>query len=448
METITKRAPKHNNNTASSNDVVVNSPLDWAYQYTAIGWNVLPITPKDKIPLGGMGLTHATKEASVIDEWWGKKWPDGSIAVLTGLESGIIVLDVDLKTGGYESLKDLPPIPNTLTANTGGGGKHFVFQHPGFHIGNSTSKIGGGLDIKGDGAYIVVAPSIHASGKEYQWENWGTPVAPSPGWLLDKIKAAATHKKSSKPGKELAIAEGSRNDTLFREACSMRARGLSEATITASIEALNKEQCDPPLPPEELRQIVANACKYEPDANQAVVIGGNTYSATDVGNAKLLIKRHGENLRYCPERKSWFVWNDKVWQEDTTREIDRRFIDTMENLTPDDFFEQLPSTQDMKDFSRHRKQSLNRGKISAGTEVASILEETLIANDKLDQHPNSLNLSNGTLDLETGTLRPHTKEDFLTKILSYEYDEKAACPRFEQFMDDIMLGNQDSFTAL
>lgn len=129
---------------------------------------------------------RATTNEASLREWW-RKWPDANICIVTGAASGFIVLDIDPKHGGDASLTELleeyGELPPTLRAATGGGGQHLLFEHPGVAIRNSISFLGEGLDIRGDGGYIVAPPSLHESGRIYEWLNVTKP-APLPEWLL------------------------------------------------------------------------------------------------------------------------------------------------------------------------------------------------------------------------------------------------------------------------
>ncbi len=109
------------------------------------------------------------------DELW-SSWiathPSMNLGILTGSESGIFVLDVDPRHGGDESYEELiqliGPLPVTLAAQTGGGGRHYVFKiPPGVAIKNSVGTLGEGLDVRGEGGLIVVEPSVTKG--EYKW---------------------------------------------------------------------------------------------------------------------------------------------------------------------------------------------------------------------------------------------------------------------------------------
>src|SRR5215470_17984700 len=153
------------------------SLLKEALAYASLGLAVFPITPGSKRPLAGSrGLKDATTNRGQIGVWWGVDHPDANIGIATGAVSGITVLDVDTKNGarGAETLAALvaqhDALPQTLEQTTPSGGMHYIFQHaPG--VGNSAGTLGPGLDVRGDGGYIVVAPSVTDQGV-YAWRNF------------------------------------------------------------------------------------------------------------------------------------------------------------------------------------------------------------------------------------------------------------------------------------
>lgn len=152
-----------------------------------------------KHPIGKLvpqGLKNASLDPEIVTNWW-RLAPYANIGIPTGALSGLVVLDVDTAKYGDDSLFDLTqrfgPLPFTVMALTGGGGMHYLFAHPGPHlkIRNSVENLGPGLDVRGDGGYIVVAPSSHISGRHYTWEASCHPKdvqpAPLPDWLLERL---------------------------------------------------------------------------------------------------------------------------------------------------------------------------------------------------------------------------------------------------------------------
>ncbi len=183
--------------------------LATALDYASDGWHVLPLhslagpelcTCRDastcgspaKHPITRNGLTEATTDPVIIKSWW-EKWPEANIGIRTGLISGIVVLDVDSYHGGDEGLATLVAeygeLPPTMEAETGGGGRHLVFSHPGegYDIRNKAG-LAPGVDVRGDGGYIVAPPSLHVSGAFYQWSARGTERAVLPAWLVEAPK--------------------------------------------------------------------------------------------------------------------------------------------------------------------------------------------------------------------------------------------------------------------
>lgn len=146
-----------------------------------------------KHPRTRRGLHEATTDQAAIGAWW-RRWPNANVAVRTGAASQLVVVDIDPGHGGEESLTALlathGPLPDTLAVHTGGGGRHLYFAHPGGTVRNSAGALGPGLDVRGDGGYILAPPSRHVTGDAYRWVTAGRPT-PLPAWLLDIFERQA-----------------------------------------------------------------------------------------------------------------------------------------------------------------------------------------------------------------------------------------------------------------
>jgi hypothetical protein len=173
-----------------------------ALGYAEQGWAVLPLHAPERggcscgHPCGSVGkhprLAHGVKDAShdptLIRAWW-QQWPRANVGIATGAASGLVVLDVDPRHAGEDTLATLQrhyqPLLPTLTAATGGGGWHLFFQQPAKSLIRNTTALLGlpGVDVRGEGGYVVAAPSLHASGASYRWVDAQIPVAPLPSWL-------------------------------------------------------------------------------------------------------------------------------------------------------------------------------------------------------------------------------------------------------------------------
>ncbi len=238
------------------NHIAQNSSLlDAALAYAERGWRVIPVhgitaggdctcgaddcSSPGKHPLISAWQKKATTDPDTIRGWF-TAWPNINIGIATGSASGIAVLDVDAITllNGWES--------STLTAQTGKG-RHLYFALDGTRVRNSAGKLSSGLDMRGDGGFVVAPPSRHASGKHYAWVNPTASLQPLPVWTL-----------TNKP-----IPNGQRNDSLFKIGCAMIQRGESVETIEAELLSVNADRCIPPLPGAEVKAIAASAARYE-----------------------------------------------------------------------------------------------------------------------------------------------------------------------------------------
>ena len=177
------------------------TPLDFALAYSARGWRIAPIKPGFKYPHGiDNWQTAATTDAARIRRYY-KQNPTHGVCIATGAESGLFAIDIDPDDGGDDSLRALEakygPLPDTVMSLTGGGGTHYLLAWPtdGREIRNSASGVlGVGIDVRGTGGQIVVAPTVHPNGMPYAWEVEhdpldGVALAVAPDWLLDLLTA-------------------------------------------------------------------------------------------------------------------------------------------------------------------------------------------------------------------------------------------------------------------
>jgi hypothetical protein len=258
--------------------------IEYALEYAARGWRVFPIyecretgtqcscgsrkcTSPGKHPRTKTGLKEATTEAAQIRAWW-RQWPNANIGIATG--NGLLVIDIDPRHGGNETIedlrRDLGAWPDTVEAITGGNGRH-IYLSSAAVIKNSAGLLGAGVDIRGEGGYVVAPPSNHVSGRVYAWEassdpTDGVPLAEiAPAWL-DRI---ASPKRSAAPMEVAAlVGEGGRNNALFTLGRSLRAKGLDAGVILATLTAHNAVACVPPLGDAEVETIARSACSVAP----------------------------------------------------------------------------------------------------------------------------------------------------------------------------------------
>lgn len=230
-------------------------------EYLAEGFRVFPVKQGEKTPKVEGWQTYDGPIAANLD----------NIGMVTGEPSGVIVLDVDANKGGWESLKKLEekygPVPETLRSVTGNGGAHFFFARPKDRPVRNGAGIYGlpGLDVRGDGGYVVVPPSTLSPDKAYQWDVGSpTTLAPLPEWV-------ATHGehgiKANEVGQDSTFPEGTRNDSLARIAGSLRHYGTPQDILEETLLDLNMVKCVPPLPKDEVL-LIARSIGSKPQGHR------------------------------------------------------------------------------------------------------------------------------------------------------------------------------------
>jgi bifunctional DNA primase/polymerase-like protein/primase-like protein len=249
-----------------------------AIWYAGNGLPVFPLAPRTKNPVipkkeGGRGYRDATTDCKQIQEWW-KRWPDANIGLPTGLITRRLLLDADFRNMDprFRDRDDLiefyGPIPQTAEVITGTGDRHFHLRYAG---GKVPKEIARGLELKSDGGYAVMPPSIHPNGNEYRFDGLDEKLIWHPGetpdWLLKLIEKGNTARSQQKAdAKEAKWAEGERNTQLTRLAGKLRYAGLSEETIFTALAAANQRHCHPPLQEKEVRKIAHSVGQYPPGA--------------------------------------------------------------------------------------------------------------------------------------------------------------------------------------
>lgn len=273
-----------------------DTKLETVLAYAARGWRIFPChsfidgcctcdnpacTDPAKHPLTANGFLSATTDAELIRAWHEETQGLCNWALATGAVSGVWVLDTD----GFEGVASLAEIQHehgrlleTPTAQTGGGDGHFhrYFTHvPG--VRNRT-RFAPGLDVRGDGGYVLLPPSLHASGNSYRWlTSPDTPLAAAPAWLLALVMAepvpslptpqpvpvkrpntgltlivgAGTPDLTTSPG----VGKGSRNATLCKLAGVHIARGEPLDDVEAAALAWG-DRCSPPCSPKDVVRTV------------------------------------------------------------------------------------------------------------------------------------------------------------------------------------------------
>jgi putative DNA primase/helicase len=160
------------------------------------------------------------------------------------------------------------------------------------------------------------------------------------------------------------------------------------------------------------------------------------YNLTDLGNARRLVHRHGRNLRYCWLWRKWLVWDGKRWVKDDTGEVYRLAKETVSSIYQE--AAAAPNDEARKELGKHATRSEAGARIKEMVDLAR--SDVPVMPDELDASPDLLNTESGTIDLRTGELREHRREDLTTKIAPTTYRPDAAAPTWEAFLERVLPG--------
>jgi putative DNA primase/helicase len=429
--------------------------LTAALVYARLGWPVFPVR-SDKKPFEAGGFHNATTDEEQIRTWW-QRYPHANVAIANGGPAPV-VLDVDVKDGkpGRESLAKLGPLPPTMHATTPSGGAHFYFVGPDVRRKSSFRP---SLDLCGVGGYVVAAPSRTDAGV-YRWSEGDAALATFPDTLRPtEPVGVATPRKAAATGDAEELAKRARaylkkigpavsgeggHQTAFNAARALAGfveKGLPEDTGWGIFEAWNLT-CQPPWSEKELRHKWDEAFTK---AHTLPALEERSRPLTDLGNAERMHDAHGADLRVA-KGLGRLVWTGKIWEPDDTHEWDRRAQDTVRGL-----YKAAGDIEDeafRKATSAWARKSESRDKLAAMCSLVETLPRVAITTEDLDSDLWLLNVENGTIDLRTGTLHEHRREDLITKIAGCAYDPDATAPTFDRFLITTFEGDAELIAFL
>jgi len=444
------------------------------------GWNVIPVRP-DKRPAISSWKQFQRERVSVAQvKEWARKLRPKAWAVVTGKISSVVVLDFDGDQGNA-TLRTLGFAPHV---RTGSGGHHVYFEHPGGRVPtvsgsakHELARLYPGLDIRADGGYAIFTGANEAG--EYEWlrQPCPEPFENLPAELRTLLKpgdqkAADNPPNERKPrvtpngrvpaerlvSQALEWAGEGRNKAGFWLATQLRDNGYSAAEAEQAIldyanrvPGINSKGQPEPYSAAEARASLRQA--YSRPAREPWMPGRNNHSQdeermppdllsqlhNDHGNALRLIAMHGRDVRFCHPMRRWLIWDGKRWLISESGQAYKLSKETMATFLTQALKQSIPEAE------RFAKQSLDHKRITAM--LASAECELPIKPTELDIHPYLLNCLNGTVDLQTGELRAHRRDDYITKLVHVEYRSKAECPIFLQFLRRIMGDGPDASEA-
>lgn len=154
------------------------------------------------------------------------------------------------------------------------------------------------------------------------------------------------------------------------------------------------------------------------------------FRLTELGNAERIAYEYGHTIKYVGDM-GWLIWDGKRWRVDTKKEIERITAKVLRGLYKSD-----------DEMETKWARMCERRNVRMNS-IKDLMPLVPAERDDFDNHKYLLNVENGIIDLKKGVLKPHDRDLNLTKIVNVEYDEKATCPNWMTFLDQIFLSDKD-----
>lgn len=442
-----------------------------------------------KHPVHDHWTDRATSDPLEVAHWWrpsppdanpSEWWPRANIGIVTGRKSGTWVLDVDSYNGGDVKLDGYQnrhgELPETRVHGTGSGGRHYFFTYPDdFEVRNDAKKVlGQGLDLRGQGGFVVAPPSL--SGKGFYELNPAHDIPPgqAPEWLLGLLReyyreqrgealAGRAPEVGGERGRrygEAALRQeadrmrraspGTRNDTLNQCAFSLGTLGgaglLDEA---AAWSALSDAASAAGLSQGEIRATFLSGWRSGLDNPRQVqwVMDRDDWpvrARTEFGLADRMVDHWRELIRWCPERDTWMTYQHGVWVN-ATKKAGNWYAQMMIRALPEteafSYSEDPGESPDGAEMKSDRSAFLEwvakmqtRKSVAASAELAIGLPAMRMSQDTFDTEPMKLNVRNGVVDLTTGELLEHSPDHRMTLQASAVYRPGEQAPQWDEFL--------------
>jgi len=256
--------------------ISLNEAID---DYTGRGWSIIPIRSGAKRPLVRWEEFQYRRPTVEEVQAWLSCWPEAGIGIVTGSIFRMVVLDIDSQHGGDASIERLEQqhdrMPVTVECRSGGGGRHLYFAHPGGLVRNKVG-LATGVDLRGDGGYVVAPPSKHAAGVRYAWREDRRPEAENLATLPDWLRRYAIEEvgRLGRPIRHWrrlirgGVSEGERNNTVASLAGHLLRHGADAAVVMEMLLCWNRVRCRPPLVDDEVAAVVQSIARLHASDGQ------------------------------------------------------------------------------------------------------------------------------------------------------------------------------------
>ncbi|HDR8114723.1 TPA: DNA primase [Bacillus cereus] len=154
------------------------------------------------------------------------------------------------------------------------------------------------------------------------------------------------------------------------------------------------------------------------------------FKLTELGNAERIAYEYGHVIKFIHDI-GWYIWDGKRWRMDTKKEIERITAKVLRSLS---------KSEDESEIKWARMCERRNVRMNSIKDLMPLVPG---AREDFDRHKYLLNVANGMVDLQTGQLRPHNRDVYLSKITNVTFDEQAKCPEWQKFLEQIFQGNQE-----
>ena len=386
--------------------------LEEALRIAELGYPVLPCN-LDKQPILRAWPENATTDPVQIRHWF--KHPDRLLAVKTGPDSDLFVLDVDPDGMEWLAINEEKMLCERVHETR--RGKHFLYRFPDALRAvktNTAGRVHAGVDTRGEGGCLIWWPAhgLGASGDL-------TDLTKPPYWLVNALAGCAEITKTRKGALHGVIEEGKRNDSLESYCGTVWANGASKPKMFELAVNFNAERNQPPLDIAEVESVVNSIARYE--------------RFTDVAEDREVVKSEdllalsfvdqGPQLRYVAQWGKWMRWKDSVWLRDNTLET----------------FDQI--RQHVRIEEPKEPMFLKAHVVSAVEKFARADRRIAATVDQWDVHDHLLNTPDGPVSLQSGLMQDPDPWLYMSK--STIVSPKGRAPRWLTFLEEVTGGDID-----
>src|SRR5215203_3914787 len=440
-----------------------------AARYIERGWSPVPIPARQKGP-----RISDWQRLRIALEDVPRYFNNGqNVGIITGKASGwLVTADLDCPEAVALAGRFLEPTLTSGRESVPDGHWWYIspdLEHREFEGIPKTASEGTVLELRSTDHQTVVEPSVHPSGERYRWSRSG--LEPLEIDAEDLTRAArrlavgalvACHLPESKErggrgGRyhyALALAgyllrheeTPEEVEKLLKAAWDAkgwhdigRHRKSSYAGIERAVRdtAQKLRRGDPATGGRALEGMVQGLPRKIADflgwERFTLRESRGAYLCNDAGNAERLADRHGANLRYCYPWGSWLVYDGARWRVDDRGAIVRLAKDTARSIFEE--AKEAPGDETAKQLGKWANSSLSESKLRSMISLAQSEPGIPVLPEEMDASPDLLNILNGTIDLRTGELREHRREDLITKLAPVEYDPDATAPVWAQTLE-------------